>query len=78
MRPESKIILNNTDERIDLLDASGALIDQFSYATSAKDISLSTGHYVLPQCVTIPEIPPVPAIPTATGSIDTPPTSSTG
>lgn len=70
MRPESKIILNNTDERIDLLDASGALIDQFSYVASSKDITLSTGHFVLPICPPIvidsPVIEPDPI--TNTGS----------
>lgn len=59
LRPESKIILNNTDERIDLLDDSGALIDQFSYATSPKDIALSTGHFVLPVCSSPVIDPPV-------------------
>ena len=61
MRIDSKIILNNTDERVEILSSTGAIIDQFSYVTSTKDVMLSTGHYVLPVC----EVPPVI---TATGS----------
>ncbi len=40
MRTESKIILNNTDESLQILDAFGNVIHQIKYATSTKDIPI--------------------------------------
>ena len=40
MRTESKIILNNTDESVEILDAQGNVIHQIKYAISSRNIPI--------------------------------------
>lgn len=40
MRTESKIILNNTDESLQILDAYGNMIHEIKYTTSTRDIPI--------------------------------------
>lgn len=43
-RPETMILLNNTDEELWLYDNSWVEIDYFSYTTSSKDVPIITNH----------------------------------
>lgn len=47
-RPETKILLNNTDEELWLYDDSWFQIDYFTYASSIKDSSIITNHIYIP------------------------------
>ena len=59
-RSESKIILNNVDETLDLLDASGSVFDHVAYSASTKDVPVTFGSGSLDPCPVPPVLPADP------------------
>lgn len=49
-RSESKLILNNTDETLILIDTSGQTIHSVEYAVSTKDVPIVFATYTPPDC----------------------------
>ncbi len=71
-RSESKLILNNSDERLEMRSSTGELLDSLSYAISTRDMPIVSTTYTVQSCIPISPVTPLEN----TGSLD--PSTSSG